>query len=200
LLELERKYLVIAGELTDILNRAKETLLISQWYLSDEMEVRIRTQVDNAGKIQWISTYKRGKGLIRIEKEHELALDKATDMFSKLRNSPLVTKLRRLYPGVNYEGVIDNYYFPELGFVTEVELKILGTQMPRPWEIWNLPQKYFREVSEDEKYTAWKLSKKPKIDLVTYMKEKLKAEILPEIQRDTFIGILSKIYHQSKTL
>ncbi|OAA31688.1 hypothetical protein AT15_02350 [Kosmotoga arenicorallina S304] len=195
MLELERKYLVVSDELEHILCCTKRALLISQWYLSDKEDLRIRVQVNKQGEIMWFSTHKRGIGVVRIEKEREISPDETSMMSKKLKASPVVVKLRWIYPGIDYEAVLDNYYFPEFGYVAEVELKRPDAKMPFPWELWNLPEEVFKDVSENEEYTAWKISRKPDINLIAFVAKKIKSENLPDIQKETFMNLLKGIYY-----
>ncbi|AKI96755.1 hypothetical protein [Kosmotoga pacifica] len=194
--EIERKFLIKKKKLFDVLKQAKSILLIAQWYLTDEEEVRIRLMVDKLGKTRWISTLKQGIGLIRRENESELQPSEAENMFIRLKASPAIIKIRRVYPDKDFEGVIDDYYFPELGYVAEIELLNQKAQMPYPWNFWNLPEDSFFEVTELKGYTAWELSRVFDGENFPIIEKKLEKELVPQAQKSAFMKILKEIYER----
>lgn len=159
MLEIERKFIISSPEIDKIIHTASATLFMAQWYISAESEFRIRMVVFGNGEIKWIKTVKRGEGLIREENEKEINPSEVD--YEKLRVSPCVVKSRYVFPSANYEGVIDRYFYPDIGYIGEIEMKNGASQelMPSPLDIWNLNEIDFKDVTGVRKLTARSVSK-----------------------------------------
>lgn len=157
MLEIERKFLY-SGNIDDpTLAGAEVCLLIIQWYLSLPDARRLRLVV-SPGSSKMIETVKTGSGLVREEKEREIPLETLHEMACRLANERAVVKARYVYPRKRLEGVIDRYFVPNIGFVIEIETSQTRNVIPDPWKFWDLPAKYFIEVTDNPVYTARSLA------------------------------------------
>lgn len=195
MLEIERKFIINSPEIDKIISTASSSLFVAQWYVFTEREFRIRVIVCERGEVIWIRTVKTGEGLIREEEESKIQAVEVP--FERLRESRCVVKSRYVFPGVDYEGVIDRYFYPDMGYIAEIEMKngVSHELMPTPDEVWELDKTSFEDVTGNRGLTARAVSRVMETDeLIELMKIMDAKERFPASQRLKFKEILMSIY------
>ncbi|HPB63978.1 MAG TPA: hypothetical protein PLD15_08455 [Mesotoga sp.] len=159
MLEIERKFLYSGSMNDSTFEKAEVCLLIIQWYLSPPDTRRLRLAVSPESS-RMIETVKTGFGMVREESEREISVEILHEMAYRLKCEKAVVKARYVYPRKSFEGVIDRYFVPDIGFVVEIETSQIQNVIPDPWVFWDLPAGYFMEVTENPIYTARSLAVK----------------------------------------